>query len=377
MKKMIDNNEKGITLVSLVITVIVLSILAGVLISADSRNDDVINIANQKKDETQQMMIEENIKIQLAENPPQNYSDLISYLKNYGEIKNEDDPDEATLITNQGNYEIKVKNIWNTNKKAIGVDIGDYIEYTFDGGTYTIDANIVGNESEQNITIESNEDIKWRVINVDNQNNTIEIVPVNLETTLLTLSGVNGYNNAVKSLNDLCNTIFSNSEKSITARSINISDIERMGTNIQALKGNNYGTTKEYGTANYPYVILPETNNNMQSQIYIGEATSTNLTTTQSYYSGEIIYNENNYMNLLPGGTFWLATRCINNGDNAEFLINTVAVNNVSKIDATNLYDSTRKDSEGTAAILPVVVLENKTFSGGNGDENSPYQIAN
>lgn len=170
---------------------------------------------------------------------------------------------------------------------------------------------------------------------------------------------------------------FSNSEKSITARSINISDIERMGTNIQALKGNNYGTTKEYGTANYPYVILPETNNNMQSQIYIGYTTSTNLTTTQSYYSGEIIYNENNYMNLLPGGTFWLATRCINNGDNAEFLINTVAVNNVSKIDATNLYDSTRKDSEGTAAILPVVVLENKTFSGGNGDENSPYQIAN
>ena len=115
----INIKEKGITLVSLVITVVILMILAGVIITTSIENNGVLNIANDKKEETERMTIEESIKIELAEDPPENYSDLIDFLKDYGEIQNEDAPDEAILITTMGNYEFYVKDIWNVDKQDI------------------------------------------------------------------------------------------------------------------------------------------------------------------------------------------------------------------------------------------------------------------
>ena len=66
--------EKGITLVSLVVTVVVLMILAGVIISNNMGENGVLNIVNDKKEETEKMTIEETIKTELAEDPPESYS---------------------------------------------------------------------------------------------------------------------------------------------------------------------------------------------------------------------------------------------------------------------------------------------------------------
>lgn len=112
-------NEKGITLISLAVTVVLLMFLAGIVIVANTENNGVLEIANTKKEETEKMTIEEGIKTELVEDPPETYSDLIDFLKNYGEIQNEDVPDEAVLITSKGNYEIYVKDIWNIDKKEI------------------------------------------------------------------------------------------------------------------------------------------------------------------------------------------------------------------------------------------------------------------
>lgn len=111
--------EKGITLVSLVVTVVVLMILAGVIISNNMGENGVLNIVNDKKEETEKMTIEETIKTELAEDPPESYSALIEFLKNYGQIQNENSPEEAKLITTNGNYEIYVKNIWNVDKQEL------------------------------------------------------------------------------------------------------------------------------------------------------------------------------------------------------------------------------------------------------------------
>ena len=47
MKKLINKNEKGITLIALVITIIVLLILAGVAISMLSGENNQISVGNQ------------------------------------------------------------------------------------------------------------------------------------------------------------------------------------------------------------------------------------------------------------------------------------------------------------------------------------------
>ena len=51
----------------------------------------------------------------LAENPPNNYTELIGKLTRYGKIENRENAQSAVLITDKGNYSIYVKDIWNIN----------------------------------------------------------------------------------------------------------------------------------------------------------------------------------------------------------------------------------------------------------------------
>ena len=62
--------EKGITLVSLVVTIVLLMILSGVFIGISSNNNTALNLAQDKKTETEQLLIVEDIKNQLSEDPP-------------------------------------------------------------------------------------------------------------------------------------------------------------------------------------------------------------------------------------------------------------------------------------------------------------------
>ena len=256
MKKSI--NEKGITLVALVVTVVVLMILSGIIITTSSDNNGVLNIAKDKKEETERMSLEESIKIELEEDNPQSYEELIEFLKNYGKIINEDSPEEATLITTKGNYEFLIKNIWNVNKKEIGVTIGDYIEYRYDGGTYEIDGENSGTNQVQNIEEIENTTSLWKVIDVNKQNNQIKIIPTTLNSNTVTLKGANGFNNGVKILNDICNTLFSNIKYNTAARNINIEDLEKIISNTKELRSSSYGTEKKYTSLMYPNILNDE-----------------------------------------------------------------------------------------------------------------------
>ena len=63
IRKKLKNNEKGITLIALVITIIVLIILAGVAISMLSGDNGILNQAASAKEKTEQANIEEQIKL--------------------------------------------------------------------------------------------------------------------------------------------------------------------------------------------------------------------------------------------------------------------------------------------------------------------------
>lgn len=97
-------------------------------------------------------------------------------------------------------------------------------------------------------------------MNIDEEKNIVELVPLQPTTGTVTLHGAQGYNNGVKLLNDACNRLYSNSTKGITARSINIEDIEKTleqtetgRTALQTAKGSTYKTqvSNEYTTRNY------------------------------------------------------------------------------------------------------------------------------
>lgn len=61
-------NEKGITLIALVVTIIVLLILAGVSISMIMGENGIVNRAQDSKEKTKEAELEEEVELLIAEN---------------------------------------------------------------------------------------------------------------------------------------------------------------------------------------------------------------------------------------------------------------------------------------------------------------------
>lgn len=367
--------ENGITLVSLVITVVVLFFLAGIIITTNTQDNGVLNIANDKKEETEKMTIEESIKLELAEDPPKSYSDLIDFLRDYGEIENEDIPDEAKLITTNGQYESYVKDIWNIDKQEIGISIGDYVEYSFDGNTYVVDANYSGTGNAQTITPTSESTLLWRIIDVNKQKGQIKIVPTTFNTYSITLTGVNGYNNAVKILNELCNTVYSNKDYNTSARNINIEDIEKICSNIQSIQGSTYRTERRYSSLVYPYILSKENDSSSQNEFFNGTQSESNKSLIQSYYAGDLTFANSIYKALMPKGSYWISSRAINNANNAEYYVRTLNVGDTASLSGAKLFDGQGQNGSDTYSVLPIVTLNNIEFYEGDGSESAPYKF--
>mgnify|MGYP001861091544 CR=1 FL=1 len=378
MKKKITS-ESGITLVALAIIVVVLMILAGLLININDQNEGLLNIANQKKEETEILSIKEEIKTFLAENPPQDYQELITTLKNYGTVQNELDPENALLITNKGNYEIYIKDLWNVEATNAGLDIGDYVKFSPGNANYIVSKDYSGNSSNITISVSNTQDISWKVLDVDSGSGEIKLVPTNLSSMNLTVYGENGYNNIVKLLNDICNTLFSDEEKGVRARNINITDIEKIASNIDELKGDNYNTEKAYRQATYPGIISAESNENSQEKFITGHRTAVELVTNQTYYQGQIQYKNQNYSNILPTGTYWLSSRAVqNSASTADFYGRIITVNgNGMTLSGTKMYDSAgNATNTKTYSILPIIIINNNAvITDGDGSQGKPFYI--
>ena len=53
----------------------------------------------------------------------------------------------------------------------------------------------------------------WKVLSIDNETGTVELVPSAPTTGTVYLGEAQGYNNGVKLLNDACSSLYGNSEK--------------------------------------------------------------------------------------------------------------------------------------------------------------------
>lgn len=374
MKKVYKEN--GITLTSLVITVVVLMIFSVVFIGINEKDNDALNLARDKKAETEQLSIEEEIKNQLSENPPQNYEQLIGILKNFGQVRDEENIEKAVLQTTKGGYEIKVSNIWNMDAKNAGLKVGDYVAYNVETSQYISDGKYTGTGERAIYSVFSGDEIKWRVFYVDEIKNEIAIIPENLSTYMLTLEGENGYNNAVKILNDIADTLFSNEDYKASARALNIEDIQKITNNIGSLRGDNYASKKMYEGVYYPNIVTQNISNSSQIELFMGSSLANRIETTNSFYQGNLELDDI-YKELLPNQTFWLASRAISNNENGiSYYISTLDVENNVIIGGSKLFDSDQTRYSETHALLPVVTISrNIQIISGEGKSDNPYKL--
>lgn len=102
-------NKQGITLISLVVTIVILLILAGVSIAMLVGDNGIINQASRAKEASKKAGIIEEIKIDIATKQTKNLgnineTEIYNILNKYGSIDGD--------ILKTGNLEIKISEIW-------------------------------------------------------------------------------------------------------------------------------------------------------------------------------------------------------------------------------------------------------------------------
>lgn len=113
--EILKENKKGITLIALVVTIVVLLILAGISIGAITGNNGIINQAQNAKDDTQKAQWEEQIDVAIidaeSKNRNPNMDDVIEELKNKHVIDDASQVNEetGTITTNEPVYDIEGK----------------------------------------------------------------------------------------------------------------------------------------------------------------------------------------------------------------------------------------------------------------------------
>ena len=363
MKKLqTKKSNTGITLITLVITIVVLSILAGVSINTVVGDDGIIQKAKEAAETTRRASAEEEmnrlvLEYQLAKSD-ENFEDFLQEKINEGRINGATDNGDGTVtiskrvdgkdytitvkkpsssaqsikikgkrvvanedgtgenlgeastskgkilyimidssisggtttvspqvpyaVTENGTYKftvtgtvngttytkevsVTVNQFKNSILEDINIKIGDSVNYTYDtaSSSYTLESKYSGNSSNQ--TIAQTTGLTWKVLNVDKENDTVDIISTNPTSSTVTFANILGYNNGPYLMNEICKAQYSNKTLGVNARSINLLDMEKQLT-AAGIKSRNeynkgsstyaqYGTTKTY-TSNTKYPSL-------------------------------------------------------------------------------------------------------------------------
>ena len=255
--------EKGITLIALVITIIVLLILAGVVIATLTGDNGILGKAKTAKTTNDEEKAKEQIKIAVmgsyGDDGKLNYEDLKKNLEQIGikDLPNEASyPLEVTLdgvsatieangevnFTTSGGYTQTGDTITSPDGKTMKV--GDYVNYdpTLEANasdlTYTSTADKTGTNSDQefNATTYKSAGYGWRVLGTSNGK--IRLISEEFigagaysdsSRTYYYLSGQNGFINGIEELNKI-SAIFGHGKGAEKATSITVEDINEITT---------------------------------------------------------------------------------------------------------------------------------------------------
>ena len=372
MKSTLKKTEKGITLVALVVTIVVLLILAGVSINLVLGNNGII--AKAKEAETKSAEASQN------------------------------DLKGMNALAEEMNNALGEKPKVDLSKYKIG----DSVNYTYDpaSSSYTLESKYSGYSSNQ--TIAQTTGLTWKVLNVDKENDTVDIISTNPTSSTVIFANILGYNNGPYLMNEICKAQYSNKTLGVNARSINLLDMEKHLT-ADGITARNayqydsstakYGTTKTYpSNTKYPSlyanqkgagpniteaeaskkITQPDTTKGNdpyeESKPIVPKGTTepTNdstygtgnpLTVTQTYYYRPI--NDTNYgtaSSILANSTkFWVAARDVHTrSDYATFGLRIADTNAYG----CNMFYSNGDTGGSTCALRPVVSLPSSLLTG-------------
>ena len=361
---MTKSRNKGITLIALVITIIILLILAGISISALT-NQGLFKNAKAAQNATEKAEKEQGQRLN-------EYEDEINkYLSN-------NDKTEETLVDKVNDGTIK---------------IGDYVKYT--PNTASTDSilqelNTYSGSDKNTTSTLTQESLNWRVLDIkDGQVRLISELPT---TSTITLSSYNGYNNAVKLLDDTCSTLYTNKQLASKVQNIKIEDIQDKMVETDYSKFNsNYGKTLTPSNKYYPNILIKEkeqkVNGTAGTELGLSEQTELiNQTTKPQATSLEIKYTywnktmtttdfkDSKYYELFINNgsnysTYWMSSRCIGVASNvAGFTVRLVSTGTVN---VYRLCNSNGYEIPNTYAFRPIITLNSNvqidTANSGNG----------
>ena len=301
---------------------------------------------------------------------------------------------------------VTVNQFKNSILEDINIKIGDSVNYTYDtaSSSYTLESKYSGYSSNQ--TIAQTTGLTWKVLNVDKENDTVDIISTNPTSSTVTFANILGYNNGPYLMNEICKAQYSNKTLGVNARSINLLDMEKQLT-AAGIKSRNeynkgsstyaqYGTTKTY-TSNTKYPSLyanqkgagpniteaeaskkitqPDTTKGNDpyeesKPIATTEPTTDNtsgtgdpLTVTQTYYY--IPINDTNYgtaSSILANSTpFWVAARFVlTDSSNARFGLRVAG----TRTGGCRMFYSVGNTSGDYCALRPVVSLPSSLLTG-------------
>ena len=291
---------------------------------------------------------------------------------------------------------VTVNQFKNSILEDINIKIGDNVNYTYDtaSSSYTLESKYSGYSSNQ--TIAQTAGLTWKVLNVDKENDTVDIISTNPTSSTVYFGNILGYNNGPYYMNEICKAQYSNKTLGVNARSINLLDMEKhlTATGIAARNAYTnavkYGTTKTY-TSNTKYPSLyanqkgagPNVSSISQPDITKGndpyeeskpiattEPTTDNtsgtgnpLTVTQTFYY--IPINDTNYgtaSSVLANSTyFWVASRYVyTDSDIAVFGLRYANTDTYGY----GMFNSYGNTGDGSIRLRPVVSLPSSLLTG-------------
>ena len=275
-------NKKGITLIALVITIIVLLILAGVSISMISSQDGILNKATGAKEAQKKATDEEAVRLavqaaMMNENGEIEYDKIGDYLSGATGDK------DAKVIKYKGNNYLVSEDgtlkqaAWyvttNSDSKYVvtngttEIKLGDTINYDpftgVDSSKLTAESKKEKNgQSDQTYTIENNEAQKltWKVLGTDDDGNILIMPTTNITDSTgaiqrMPIGGTdataaqNAAQYAAEEIDRIC-SIYGYGKGAKSARSVKVEDIDKLTgfdkTTYAQDQGNGYGHDVTY-----------------------------------------------------------------------------------------------------------------------------------
>jgi len=341
------NSQKGITLIALIITIVIMLILAGVTISIVV-NGGLFNQAQNAVDQTKEAADKESIGI----------ADAAAIMEKSG----------ATSEPQIGDY----------------VNYGDYLK----AKTYTAAIAQTGYTSDQTFTTET--DTKWKVLDVTgNQITLVSEEPMNtsngIDNNGLYLQGATGYNNAETVLNNMCSTLYTTSKG--VGRSMTWDDVAKV-TGFDQLpieakaKHWYYDTMDDFAssyqaTYNYTNAYTPDVNNGTTQTNFSATNTWEKMDYSWEYTGSDIPYSLDTLGLVIPRSIFdmvfgpdvrdynydnayyyWLASRAVNaNSSGAGFEVGGVGYGYADS-GFDGLFDSYGGSGSYDNSVRPAVSLQ-------------------